>query len=227
MHQQRLEWLVAERTADLTMTIDQLSKTELALRESQEEAIRCLAFAAEFRDPTTGAHISRMSRTCEILAEHAGLGREKAELIRIAAPMHDIGKIGVADYILRKPGKLTEEEMDEMRRHPLIGSEILARSDSELMRLGGLIALTHHERWDGTGYPHRIGGDKIPIEGRIVAIADVFDALTSERSYKPAFTVDHAIQIMTDDRGSHFDPDLLDVFLTLVDDVVGLARAGT
>ena len=224
-HRKHLENLVAERTSDLTATIERLSQAERALRESQEEAIRRLAYAAEFRDATTGAHINRMSRTCELLANRAGLGIERAELIRIASPMHDIGKIGVSDEVLRKPGKLSPAEMDEMRKHPVIGSEILAGSDSELLRLGGLIALTHHEWWDGAGYPYQLAGDQIPVEGRIVAIADVFDALTSERSYKPAFEVDHAVAIMTDERGSHFDPELLDVFLTFVDDVVGLAKS--
>jgi putative two-component system response regulator len=184
-----------------------------------------LAFAAEFRDPTTGAHINRMSRTCELLAEGSGLDRTRSELIRIASPMHDIGKIAVPDEILRKPGKLTTAEMDEMRKHPVIGNEILAGSDSELLRLGGLIALTHHERWDGAGYPRQLASTDIPVEGRIVAIADVFDALTSERSYKPAFEVDHALGIMIEERGSHFDPELLDVFLTIVDEVVGLHAA--
>lgn len=224
LHREHLENLVAERTSDLTATVERLSRTELALRDSQEEAIRRLAFAAEFRDSTTGAHINRMSRTCELLAVRAGLGSEKASLIRIASPMHDIGKIGVSDEVLRKPGKLSTEEMDEMKKHPLIGSEILAGSDSELLRLGGLIALTHHERWDGTGYPYRLERDRIPIEGRIVGIADVFDALTSERPYKPAFEIDHAVGIMVEERGSHFDPALLDVFLTIVDEVAGLSR---
>jgi putative two-component system response regulator len=224
IHREHLEHLVSERTSDLTATVERLLSTEQALRESQEEAIRRLAFAAEFRDSTTGAHINRMSRTCELLAERAGLGRERTELIRIASPMHDIGKIGVSDEVLRKPGKLSSEEMAEMRKHPVIGSQILAGSDSELLRLGGLIALTHHERWDGAGYPFQIAADQIPIEGRIVAIADVFDALTSERTYKPAFEVDHSVAIMTEERGKHFDPALLDVFLTLVDEVVGLAH---
>jgi putative two-component system response regulator len=224
-HRKHLEQLVSDRTADLTMTIERLSLAERALRSSQEEAIQRLAFAAEFRDPTTGAHIDRMSRTCELLALNAGLSPESAELIRIASPMHDVGKIGVRDNVLGKPGKLTSSEMDEMRRHPMIGSEILAGSDSELLELGGLIALTHHERWDGTGYPQGLVGDRIPFEGRIVAIADVFDALTSERSYKPAFEVDHAVAIMTEESGTHFDPDLLDIFLGVVDEVVGLAGA--
>jgi putative two-component system response regulator len=224
-HRRHLEQLVSDRTADLTSSIERLSQAELALRESQEEVIRRLAFAAEFRDPTTGAHIDRMSRTCELLALKAGMDLETAELIRIASPMHDIGKIGVRDDVLRKPGKLTEDEMDEMRKHPFIGGEILAGSDSALLRLGGQIALTHHERWDGSGYPNGLARDAIPFEGRIVAIADVFDALTSERSYKPAFEVDHAVAIMTDESGSHFDPDLLDLFLAMVDEVVGLAHA--
>jgi cyclic di-GMP phosphodiesterase len=219
-HRHQLELLVAERTADLTATVERLSRTELALRASQEEAIRRLAQAAEFRDPATGAHLNRMSRTCEILADRAGLGRARAELIRIASPMHDIGKIGVSDEILRKPGKLTESEWVEMRRHPLIGNDILAGSDSELLRLGGLMALTHHERWDGSGYPCGIAGEEIAIEGRIVALADVFDALTSERPYKAAFGIDQAVAIMKEEHGRHFDPDLLDLFLTLVDEVV-------
>jgi putative two-component system response regulator len=222
-HRQQLELLISERTADLTATVERLSRTEHALRASQEEVIRRLAQAAEFRDPTTGAHLNRMSRACELLARRAGLGTERSELIRIASPMHDIGKIGVSDEILRKPGKLNEDEWVEMRRHPLIGNDILAGSDSELLRLGGLMALTHHERWDGSGYPHGIAREVIPIEGRIVALADVFDALTSERPYKPAFDVDHAVAMMREERGRHFDPDLLDLFLTLVDDVVGVA----
>lgn len=184
-HRRHLEYLVSERTADLTSTIERLSRTEQALRKSQEEAIRRLAFAAEFRDPSTGAHIDRMSRTCELLALSAGIDPERAELIRIASPMHDVGKIGVRDDVLRKPGKLTEDEMDEMRMHPFIGSEILAGSDSELLRLGGQYALTHHERWDGSGYPNGLVRDQIPFEGRIVAIADVFDALTSRARTSP------------------------------------------
>jgi putative two-component system response regulator len=224
LHREQLEKLVAERTADLRLTIDRLSRTEKALRESQAEAIRRLAFAAEFHDPTTGAHITRMSNACAILAESHGLASDRVELIRLASPMHDIGKIGVPDEILRKPGKLTPAEMDEMRRHPEIGSDILSGSDSELLVLGGSIALTHHERWDGTGYPRRLAGTQIPVEGRIVAIADVFDALTSERSYKPAYSVEQAVAIMTEERESHFDPDLFDLFLQNVDAIAGFAR---
>jgi putative two-component system response regulator len=138
--------------------------------------------------------------------------------------MHDIGKIGVPDEILRKPGKLTGPEMDQMKKHPMIGSEILAGSDSELVRLGGLIALTHHERWDGSGYPNSLAHEEIPIEGRIVAIADVFDALTSERPYKAAFGIEESVSIMCEGRGSHFDPDLLDIFMGLTDEVAGLDR---
>ena len=221
-HQSHLELLVAERTADLTATVERLSLAEEALRASQEEAIRRLAQAVEFRDPATGAHLNRMSRTCELLAERSGMGPERAQLIRIASPMHDIGKIAVSDEILHKPGKLTAADWDEMRRHPLIGSEILSGSESALLRLGGLIALTHHERWDGTGYPHGLAGQAIPVEGRMVALADVFDALTSERPYKPAFEVDHAVSLMREERGRHFDPEYLDLFLTIVDEVVGV-----
>jgi putative two-component system response regulator len=223
-HRADLERLVAARTSELSSAIEQLTRTEQALRESQEEAIQRLAHAAEYRDPTTGAHINRMSRTCELLAERTGQGKDRSELIRIASPMHDIGKIGVPDDILRKSGRLTSEEMDEMRKHPTIGGEILAGSDSELLRLGASIALSHHEHWDGSGYPRGLTGEEIPIEGRIVAIADVFDALTSERPYKPAFEVEHAVDVMTKERGSHFDADLLDAFLELVDDVADVAK---
>jgi putative two-component system response regulator len=224
-HRQHLELLVAERTEDLMATVEQLSRAEQALRASQEEAIRRLAHAVEFRDPATGAHLDRMSRTCELLALRSGMGPTRSQLLRIASPMHDIGKIAVSDEILGKPGKLTADEWVEMRKHPLIGSEILAGSDSELLRLGGLIALTHHERWDGSGYPHGLAGDTIPVEGRIVALADVFDALTSARPYKPAFEVDHAMALMRDERGRHFDPEYLDLFLTIVDEVVGVVGA--
>ncbi len=224
-HQERLELLVAERTADLTATVQRLSRAEEALRTSQEEAIRRLAQAVEFRDPATGAHLNRMSQTCELLAQRSGMGQERATLIRIASPMHDIGKIAVSDEILHKPGKLTPADWDEMRKHPLIGSEILSGSESELLQLGGLIALTHHERWDGSGYPHGLAGEAIPVEGRIVALADVFDALTSERPYKPAFEVDLALEVMRDERGRHFDPEYLDIFLAVVDEVVGAVGA--
>lgn len=223
-HRQQLERLVSERTADLTATVERLSRAEEQLRESQEEAITRLAYAAEFRDPTTGAHIGRMSTTCQLIAQRAGLGESRSDLIRIASPMHDIGKIGVPDEILRKPGKLTSYEMDQMRKHPEIGSEILSGSDSELVRLGALIALTHHERWDGTGYPNSLVRDEIPVEGRIVAIADVFDALTSARPYKAAFGVDESFSIMCEEREKHFDPDLLDVFVSLADEVADLDR---
>ena len=161
-HREELERLVARRTSELVDTVDRLSDAERSLRASQEEVIRRLAFVAEFRDPDTGAHISRMARTCEMLAERSGLGSPRAEMIRIASPMHDIGKIGVADQILRKPGPLTESEWDEIRKHPVMGAEILAGSDSELLQLGAVIALSHHERWDGNGYPHRLAGESIP-----------------------------------------------------------------
>ena len=223
-HRKHLEQLVADRTADLTLTIERLSRAEQALQESQEEAIQRLAFAAEFRDPTTGAHIDRMSRTCELLALNAGLSPDRAELIRIASPMHDIGKIGVPDDVLRKAGKLTTgrdgrdaQAPDHRQRDPGrigFGASHARRSDRARRTTSA-----------GTGAATRTGlrATQIPFEGRIVAIADVFDALTSERSYKPAFEVEHAVEIMTEERGSHFDPELLDIFLTMVDEVVGLA----
>lgn len=220
-HRDRLEALVAERTKDLTTTIARLSATEEALRASQEEVVQRLAYAADFHDPTTGDHINRMSAACEELALSAGLSRQRAELIRVASPMHDVGKIGISQQILASTKKLSPDEINEMRRHPLIGSKILAGSDSELLRLGAVIALTHHERYGGDGYPRGLVGGAIPLEGRIVAIADVYDALRSERPYKPAFPIEHALEIMREERGKHFDPELLDLFLELAESLPG------
>jgi len=225
-HRDRLEALVAERTADLTTTIARLSATEEALRASQEEVVQRLAYAADFHDPTTGEHLNRMSHICEALALSAGLGEQRAELIRVASPMHDVGKIGISQQILASTRKLSPDEVNEMRRHPLIGSQILAGSDSELLRLGATIALTHHERYAGDGYPRGLAGSAIPLEGRIVAIADVYDALRSERPYKPAFSIEHAVEIMREERAKHFDPELLDLFLELVESLLGYDRDG-
>jgi putative two-component system response regulator len=193
-----------------------------ALRRSHEETIRRLAAAAESRDRTTGRHIERMSRLAELLARRAGLGREASELIRIATPLHDLGKIAIPDRILLKEGPLGAEEWEVMRTHPQIGHDLLTGSGAEPLDVAARIALTHHEKMDGSGYPHGLTGSRIPIEGRIAAVADVFDALTSDRPYRPAHTIEHAVEIMRAGRGNHFDVQLLDVFIDGLDEVVGI-----
>jgi CHASE2 domain-containing sensor protein len=188
------------------------------LRETQLEVLQRLSQAAEHRDNETGAHLKRMSRLCGLLARAAGASEPEAEQIERASLLHDLGKIGIADEILHKPGKLTAEERATMQRHTTIGSELLAGSSSPLLRTAEAIARTHHERWDGTGYPARLRGEDIPLPGRIAAICDVYDALRTERPYKPAWTLDAALDYIETERGRHFDPRLVDAFLSLMCD---------
>ena len=218
-HREHLEDIVRIRTAALQQALDWLEHSEKELRLSREETITRLAIAAEFRDSATAQHIQRMSHYCELLARKSGLPSERCELIRTASPMHDIGKIGTPDQVLLKPGKFTQEEFDVIAQHAEIGYRILSGSDAELLKVAAVIAYTHHERFNGTGYPRGLKGDVIPIEGRIASIADAFDALTTQRVYKPAFEIGHAIDLMTKHRGEHFDPELLDVFVELTDDL--------
>ncbi|MEM8835905.1 MAG: HD domain-containing phosphohydrolase [Planctomycetota bacterium] len=178
-----------------------------------------LAQAAEFRDNETGAHIQRVSLYSELVARTMGLEHTRCQDILFAAPMHDVGKLGVPDEILKKPGRLTDAERAAMQRHTLIGGQILEGSDDVLIRTAERIALTHHERWDGQGYPRGLSGDRIPVEGRIVAVADVFDALSSARCYKPAMTIDDAFAQIARDRGLHFDPEVVDAFLSARDTI--------
>ncbi|MGZ4359560.1 MAG: HD domain-containing phosphohydrolase [Gaiellaceae bacterium] len=189
-------------------------------RALHEETVRRLAAAAELRDLDTGEHLQRMSAYAATIARGMGLPEERVELLRVASTMHDVGKIGIPDYVLLKPGKLTLEERILMQEHPEIGHSILADSEAELLRMGALLALTHHERCDGSGYPKHLFGDEIPLEGRIVAVADVFDALTSDRIYRAAFTVEEALEIMKPERGNQFDPQVFDVFIESLDEIV-------
>jgi putative two-component system response regulator len=216
---------VLDRTSALRDTIAQLEASESELRRLREETIRRLSWAAEFRNQETGEHIVRMSLYCALLARLAGLDADHAELIRIASPMHDVGKIGIPDRILLKPGRLTEEERRIMEAHTEMGHRILAGSGVELLDVAAEMALTHHERIDGTGYPGGLAGDEIPIAGRICAVADVFDALTSDRVYRKAFRPDEARQVMLDGRGTQFDAELLDLFFGAFDDVLAIRRA--
>ncbi len=226
-HRERLEHTVLERTSSLRETISRLESSEGELRRLREETIRRLSSAAEFRSQETGQHIVRMSLYCALLARLAGIEPERVELIRIASPMHDVGKIGIPDRILLKPGRLTDEERLIMESHAAIGHRILAGSNVELLELAALLALTHHERIDGAGYPNGLAGEEIPIEGRIAAIADVFDALTSDRVYRPAYQPDEAREMMLEGRGTQFDSQLLDHFIGGWDDVIAIRRAAT
>ncbi|HAA57557.1 MAG TPA: two-component system response regulator [Myxococcales bacterium] len=212
-HRQNLEDIVVERTSLLEEHIAKISKMKQELYEANIETIRRLAVASEYKDEDTGAHILRMSRYANLLAEKLHLSSDEAEIIRHASTMHDVGKIAIPDAILMKPGKLTPEEWKIMQQHTVIGAKMLANASSELLSAGAVIALNHHEKWDGSGYPNGLSGQKIPLWGRICALADVFDALTSERPYKKAFSLEKARSIMQEGKGSHFDPQLLDIFM--------------
>jgi putative two-component system response regulator len=223
-HCDNLEQMVRTRTIALQQALEWLERSEKELRLSREETIQRLAIAAEFRDRSTAKHIQRMSRYCELLAHRFGLPDEQCDLIRTASPMHDIGKIGTPDHVLLKPGKFTPEEFNVITQHAEIGYRILSGSDAELLKVAAVIAWTHHERFDGTGYPRGLKGSAIPLEGRIAAIADSFDALTTQRVYKPAFAVDHAVDLMRKHRGGHFDPELLDVFFNSMEDILRIQQ---
>jgi putative two-component system response regulator len=212
-----LEQIVRARTAAL-------ERSAKAMKLSREETVRRLSRAVEYRDEETGGHTERMSAYSAMLAGKLGLD---VESIRIATPMHDVGKVALPDHILLRPGSLTPEEREEMERHTIIGHQILSGSGSALLELGATIALSHHEKWDGTGYPHRLAGNAIPLEGQVAAVADVFDALTSHRPYRKAFTIEQAVEIMRSERGRHFDPRLVDLFLENVDDVTDLRERYT
>ncbi|MDX8390084.1 MAG: response regulator [Mariprofundaceae bacterium] len=195
---------------------------ELALRE--REAIMLLSKAAEFRDPETGAHIIRMSHYSKHIAKNLKLDSEVCETIFIAAPMHDIGKVGTPDSILLKPGRLEPDEFKIMKEHAGYGYQILHNSDSKLLQIAATIANSHHEKFDGSGYPKGLKGEDIPLVGRIVAVADVFDALTSARPYKEAWPLEKAINLIKEESGKHFDPECVDAFFHNFDDVLTIKK---
>lgn len=188
-------------------------KTIEELQLSRQETIQGLARAIELHDSSTGEHVDRMAAIASILGAKMGLSSDRVNLLRAAAPMHDVGKIGIPAEILRKSGPLTAEERGEMERHTLAGQEIFAGFESKLSRMAATIALTHHERYDGSGYPQGLAGEDIPLEGRITAVADVFDALLTERNYRSAFPVDEAVAVIREGRGTLFDPRIVDLLL--------------
>jgi two-component system response regulator RpfG len=195
------------------------------VEQRERETLYRLAKAIEYRDVGTGTHLLRMSHYAEVIAEGMGLSEEEVRTLVSAAPLHDIGKIGIPDVVLLKRGGLTDEEFAVMRRHPLIGYEILRDSQSRFVQMGAVIALRHHERWDGTGYPDGLKGSEIPLPARIVAVADVFDALTSERPYKPAWSLEEALDYMQSHRGTLFDPACIDVLLASQARIVEILHA--
>ncbi len=204
-----LEEEIESRTSDLKRA---LSELEIA----QAETVQRLSMAVEFRDEDTGAHIERIGRFSVLLAEHIGMDPEFCERLRHAAPLHDVGKVAIPDAILLKPGPLTPQERAIVETHAEEGHRLVRGSSSSILDMAATIALSHQEKWDGMGYPRGLKGETIPIEGRIVAVADVFDALTSDRVYRKAFSVDEAVQMMLEQRGRHFDPVLLDAFMEVL-----------
>ena len=190
----------------------QLVRVE-SLRQTRLQIVLCLGRASEYKDNETGWHVLRMSHYSRILALAAGFDEAAAEDLMHAAPMHDVGKIGIPDAVLQKPGPLDDREWEIMKRHPLIGAEILGQHQSGLLAMAQRIAVAHHEKWDGSGYPNGVAGEDIPIEARIIAIADVFDALTSVRPYKEAWPVEKAVDHLRAHAGKHFDPRLIELFI--------------
>jgi putative two-component system response regulator len=201
---------------------DEVRKATRKIVERERETVIRLSKAAEFRDPETGAHILRMAHFSQLIARELGLPIEEQDLLLEAAPMHDIGKVGIADSILLKPGRLEPEEFEIMKRHAQIGHELLEGSASRVLQAGADIALGHHEKFDGSGYPSGLKGTEIPIFSRIVAVADVFDALTSERPYKKAWTLEAAVDFLKAGSGTHFDPDCINAFLKVWDQILAV-----
>jgi len=196
-----------------------------ALREvtrAHHEALLRLALAAEYRDDDTGVHMARIGYLAEALALALGQPAAFAAMLRRAAPMHDVGKIGIADAVLKKPGTYTPEERVQMNQHARMGAEMLGRSRVPLFQLAAEVALTHHERWDGSGYPQRLAGEAIPLSGRIVAVVDFFDALTMDRCYRKAFPDDVALAMLAEQRGRAFDPQVADTFVARSADLIAL-----
>ena len=212
-YQKELEGEVAKRTEQLRQALKEVKARSL-------DTIYRLSRAAEHRDESTGAHIQRVSNYSDAIARNMGLDDEFVEAILYASPMHDVGKIGIPDHVLMKPGKLEPDEWEIMQQHTVIGAKILENSDTDFMKLSEIIALTHHEKWDGSGYPKGLQGADIPLAGRIVAIADVFDALASKRPYKDAFSIEKSLNIIRETRGKHFDPDVVDTFFAIEDEVL-------
>lgn len=203
---------VDKATASLHKTIDELTESYVTLEHKEHETLRVLSRTAEYKDEETSNHVKRVSGYAVLMAKRLKLDESQQNILHFAAPLHDLGKVGTPDHILLKPGKLNDEEMRIMRQHTAIGADILQNSTSPYLQAGHIIAASHHEKYDGSGYPQGLSGEAIPLYGRIVAIADVFDALTSVRPYKKAWSFDEAINYLKQNSGIHFDPELIDLF---------------
>jgi cyclic di-GMP phosphodiesterase len=220
LYRDHLEELVEERSASLRLTLYDACDAQHRMYLAQLDTVHRLAIVAEYKDRVTARHIERMSEYCATLARGLKLSSDEVELILHASRMHDVGKIAIPDAILQKSGSLNDEEWTVMRRHPETGAAILGDSTSQVIEAGRVISLHHHEWWDGRGYPQGLSGERISLWGRICAVADVFDAITSERPYKPAFSNEEGLRELRDERGLHFDPRIIDVFLDRFDEVV-------
>jgi putative two-component system response regulator len=218
-YQKRLEKEVEKKTASLKQALDDLQSASEKLRLYSMDTILRLSQAAEYKDPETGEHIQRIGFYIEAIGKAMSLSDQDIETYKYASPMHDVGKIGIPDHILMKPGPLNDSEWEIMKQHTIIGGKILSGSDSSILKTAEAIALTHHEKWNGCGYPFKLKGLNIPMAGRIAAIADVFDALTSERPYKKAFSLEKAFDIMAEEREKSFDPELLDAFFSIKNEI--------
>lgn len=215
-----LEHLVRKRTQELEQSQQLLKLANTEVESSRQEIIYRLGRAAEFKDNETGMHVVRMSHYTRLLAAQLDLSEQFVKELYNAAPMHDIGKIGIPDHILLKPGPLTDEEYKIMQEHPLIGADIIEAGHQGVLKIAHSVALTHHEKWDGSGYPAGLKGEEIPLEGRIVAIADVFDALTSERPYKKAWSIEKSVDFFKEQRNKHFQAELVDKFLNILPEII-------
>ena len=205
---------------DLNKTVTNLKAVNQELQEAYIDTINRLVIATEYKDEDTGSHIIRMSGYSALIAKKLGMKGEEVQNILYAAPMHDVGKVGMPDSVLLKFGKLTDEEFDLMKTHTTIGAKILANSKSVTLRVAEQIALFHHEKWNGKGYPHGLSGHDIPQAARIVTLADTFDVLASKRPYKSPYPIKIVLEIIRKERGRHFDPDVVDVFLENIDEIL-------
>jgi len=209
----------------LNKTVLDLKSANRELQHAYQDTIHRLVLASEFKDKDTGGHITRICRYSALIAEKLGLKDSEIKNILYAAPMHDVGKIGIPEHILLKPGKLSETEFKVVQTHTTIGASILANSKSEILQIAQEIAIAHHEKWNGKGYPQGLSGKDIPLAARIVAIADTFDALTTRRPYKDPYPVEVACDILRKEREEHFDPDVVDVFLKNIDEVLAIKKS--
>lgn len=208
--------------ADLNKTIAELKASQQKLQESYLDTIYRLALVAEYKDETTGMHIARISHYSAFLAERMGLPKKAVQNLLYASPMHDVGKVAIPDSVLLKPAKLTTDEFEIIKAHTIIGAKILADSRSEILNVAQRIALSHHEKWNGTGYPQGLSGEQIPLFSRIVALVDVFNALISRRPYKGPYPLEVACEMIKKERGEHFDPELVDLFLKHINEILKL-----